>query len=103
MKNTAVAFLFCLTSTIAYAIQPFTVNKPVFCTDVKSMIEFLSGEEFREVPTWVGKDETSKYVLMSNTKTKTWTMVQFNDQVACVLGAGTDGAATGIKSSTKKL
>lgn len=102
MKNTAVAFLFCLISTIAYAIEPFTVNKPVFCTDVKSMIEFLSGEDYREVPTWVGKDEKSKYVIMANEKTKTWTIVQFNDQVACVLGTGTDGAV--IKSKfTKSL
>ena len=99
MKATAVAFLFCLTSTIAYAIQPFTVEKPVFCSDVKSMIEFLSGEEYREVPAWVGKDEKSKYVLMSNEKHKTWTLVQFNDQVACVLGAGTDGSIVRSKSS----
>lgn len=99
MKNTAVAFLFCLNSTIAYAIQPFTVNKPVFCTDVKSMIEFLSGEDHREVPTWIGKDDSSKYLLMANEKTKTWTIVQFNDQVACVLGTGTDGSILRLKSS----
>ena len=99
MKKTAVAFLFCLNSTIAYAIQPFTVNKPVFCTDVKSMIEFLSGEDYQEVPTWIGKDDSSKYVLMSNEKHKTWTLVQFNDQVACVLGAGTDGSIVRSKSS----
>ena len=99
MKQTAVAFLFCLTSTIAYAIQPFTVEKPVFCTDVKSMIEFLSGEDYQEVPTWIGKDEKSKYVLMSNEKSKTWTIVQFNDQVACVLGTGTHGNIIRLKSS----
>ena len=99
MKATAVAFLFCLTSTIAYAIQPFTVEKPVFCTDVKSMIEFLSGGEYREVPAWVGKDEKSKYVVMANEKTKTWTIIQFNDQVACVLGTGTHGNIIPSKQS----
>lgn len=91
MKNILVAFLFCSTSTIAYAIQPFTVEKPVFCTDVKTMIEFLSGEDYQESPLWVGKDEKSKYVIMSNDKSKTWTIVQFNDQVACILGTGTNG------------
>ncbi len=99
MKKTTVAFLFCLASTIAYAIQPFTVNKPVVCSDVKSMIEFLSGEEFKEVPTWVGKDESSKFILMANEKAKTWTLVQFNDQVACILGTGTDGLILRLKSS----
>ena len=99
MKKVAVAFLFCFASTIAYAIQPFTINKPVVCSDVKSMIEFLSGAEFKEIPTWVGKDESSKYILMANEKTKTWTLVQFNDQVACVLGAGIDGSILKLGSS----
>ena len=88
MKNIAVAFLFCLNSTIVYANQPFTVNKPVVCSDLKTIIEVASGEEYKEIPTWVGKDETSKFVLMINAKTKTWTMIQYNDQVACVLGTG---------------
>lgn len=83
-----VAFLFCLTSTIVYASESFTVNKPVFCSDVKSIIEFLTGEGYREQPYWVGKDEKSKYIMLVNQKTKTWSMVQFNDQVACVIGAG---------------
>lgn len=99
MKNTAVAFLFCLNSTIAYAIQPFTVEKPVYCSDVKTLIEFLSGQDYREVPSWIGKDESSKFVLMANEKTKTWTLVQFNNQIACVLGSGTDGAIVRPRSS----
>lgn len=99
MKNIAVAFLFCSISTIAYAIQPFTVEKPVFCTDVKSMIEMLSGNDYQEIPNWIGRDEKSKYVLMSNDKLKTWTFVQFNDQVACVLGTGTHGNIVKLRSS----
>jgi len=102
MKNNTVAFLFCLNSTIAYATQPFTVEKPVVCSDVKTIIEFVSGQEYREVPAWVGKDETSKFVMMANEKTKTWTLVQFNDQVACVLGSGTDGQILLQKSSIKR-
>lgn len=99
MKNTAVAFLFCLASTIAYANQPVTVNKPVVCSDIKSIIEFVSGEEFKEVPSWAGKDENSKYIMMSNEKTKTWTILQFNDKIACIIGTGTDGNFILLKSS----
>lgn len=55
------------------------------------------------MPAWVGKDEGSKYVLMANEKTKTWTIVQFNDQVACVLGTGTDSNIVRIKSPSKSL
>jgi hypothetical protein len=88
MRKLAVAFLFCLNSTIVYANDLFTIEKPVICSDVKSMIEFLSGSGYRESPFWVGKDEKSRYVLMVNEKAKTWSMVQFNDQVACILGTG---------------
>lgn len=63
------------------------------------MIEFLSGNDFKEVPSWAGKDENSRYVIMLNEKTKSWTIVQFNDQVACVLGSGTDGAVLKLKPS----
>lgn len=98
MKKTTVAFLFCLTSTIVYAMQPFTVEKPVFCTNVKTMVEMLSGEDYQEEPIWIGKDEKSKYVLMTNTKLKTWTIVQFNDQIACILGTGTHGNVIKPKS-----
>ena len=99
MKNAAVAFLFCLTSTIVYANDLFTVNKPVFCSDTKSLIQFLSGEDYKETPIWTGKDDKSRYVIMSNEKTKTWSIVQFNDQIACVLGAGTDGSIIRLKPS----
>lgn len=88
MKTCAVAFLFCLTSTIVYAAELFTVSKPVICSDPKSIIEYLSGEDYREQPNWAGRDEKSRYVLMVNDKTKTWSMVQFNDTVACIIGAG---------------
>jgi hypothetical protein len=99
MKNATVAFLFCLTSTIAYANEIITVNKPVFCSDIKSLIEFLSGGEFREMPIWTGKDDKSRYVILSNEKTKTWSIVQFNDQIACVLGAGINGSIVQLKPS----
>lgn len=92
-----VAFLFCLVSSIANAGPSFTTSKSVVCSDVKTIIEFLSGEDFREMPNWAGKDENSRYVLMLNEKTKSWTMIQFNDQVACILGAGTDGSILKLK------
>ncbi len=87
-----VAFLFCLTSTIVYAADLITVDKPVFCSDPKTIIELISGEDFQEQPNWVGKDSKSRYILMVNEKAKTWTMIQMNNQIACIIGSGTDPA-----------
>lgn len=68
--------------------QPVTVEKPVVCSDLKTVIETVSGPKWGEQPIWSGKDETSRYVLTSNHKTKTWTMIQFNDKIACIIGIG---------------
>lgn len=97
IKHT-VAFLFC-TSTIAYAVQPFNVEKPVVCADVKTVIETITGEGYNEQPYWIGKDETSKYVLLVNERTREWTMIQFTDQIACILGTGSSSRLINSKRS----
>lgn len=68
--------------------EPVTVEKPVLCDTVKTVMETISGGRYKEQPYWVGTDDSSKYVMMVNEQTKTWTLVQFNDQVACIIGSG---------------
>jgi hypothetical protein len=76
-----------LLPALAYA-QPVTVEKPVVCDTPKIVIETLSGSGYREQPFWIGNDTTSRFIMMVNEKTKTWSFVQFNDNIACVLGTG---------------
>ena len=68
--------------------QPVTVEKPVICDTPKTVIETLTGTGYKEQPFWIGNDETSRYVLLANERTKSWTIVQFNKNIACVLGTG---------------
>lgn len=68
--------------------QGVVIEKPVVCINTKSMIEILSKGEFKEKPVWIGKDESSNYSVFANEKTKTWTIIQFNKEIACVLGTG---------------
>ena len=56
----------------------------------------MSSPEWKEVPFWVGSDADSKYVMMVNEKTKTWSFIQFNSKVACVLGTGSNGNLTNL-------
>jgi hypothetical protein len=76
-----------LLPALAYA-QPVTVEKPVICDNLKTVIETLTGTGYREQPFWSGNDETSRYILLVNERTKSWTILQFNKNIACVLGTG---------------
>lgn len=92
MKKIAVAFLFCLTSTIVNARDDIQlVQKPVYCSSLKLVIETVTSPEYNEKPIWSGRDEKSKYIMTANNKTGTWTMIQYNDNIACVIGVGENG------------
>jgi len=76
-----------LLPAIAFA-EPVTVEKPVVCEKTKILIEVLSGSDYKEVPVWTGRDDTSRYSIFANEKTGSWTIIQFNANIACVLGSG---------------
>lgn len=88
MNKFIVAFLLCLTSTVANA-QAFQTNKPVLCDDSKKIIEALV-EKYGEKLIWMANDmqDKSKFGLFVNEKTNTWTMLQFTSEVACIVGLG---------------
>lgn len=68
--------------------QPVTVEKPVICDKTEKVISTLMNGEYKEQPLWIGVDSKSRYSLFVNEKTRTWTFVQFNENIACVLGLG---------------
>lgn len=68
--------------------QLVTVDKPVQCARTEVLLPGLANSEYKEQPVWVGTDEESTFSLFVNEKTKSWTLVQFNQKVACVLGTG---------------
>ena len=82
-------FLTSLVATTALA-QPVTTKKEVYCDKTETMISILQGEDFEETPIWFGKADgkAPNYSLLVNQKTKSWTIIQFNNETACVLGTG---------------
>ncbi len=88
MRYIAVAFLFCLSSSIANA-QAFQSEKPVICDKTKNVIEFLTSR-YNEKPIWTGKDarDETRYSLFVNSKTGSWTLLQMTPEYACLLGIG---------------
>jgi hypothetical protein len=78
-----VAFLINFSS---YA-QSFQAEKPVICANIKVLFEGLK-EKYDEEPFWSGVGPENKFVLMVNTKTETWTIIEFNDITGCIVGEG---------------
>jgi len=76
-----------LLPALAHA-QPVTVEKPVVCDKIKTVFETLTGNGYDEQPFWTGTGESSRYIMLVNQTTKTWSLVQFNNDIACILGAG---------------
>jgi hypothetical protein len=88
MKNASVALLFCLNSTIAHAQEIVDLVKPLKCSDAESVMTFFN-INYQEVPLWVGKTTTNTHItLLVNRETRSWTMIEYDARMACVLGAG---------------
>ena len=71
--------------------QSVTVQKPIECTDTATLLRGLSGSDYKEKPIWWGIEPgatVSRYSLFVNEETKSWTLIQFDDKIACVLGTG---------------
>jgi hypothetical protein len=83
-------FLLSLSYVVASA-EGILTSKEVYCDKPETIIGLLKGKDYEEIPLWFGKERTSKapnYMLFVNHETKSWTMIQFNNELACVLGAG---------------
>lgn len=87
--RTKIALILCIIPLLVYA-QVITIEKPVHCLPTNEMLVELT-REYDEKIVWhgVGVDsELRRYGLWVNESSKTWTLVQFNEQLACILGAG---------------
>jgi hypothetical protein len=84
-------FLVCLTLA-ATAWGQEKRNKPVWCGPSQQIFSYITGPEFKEQLYWIGKTESedSKFALLVNAKTHSWTLIEFNNDTACVLGTGVD-------------
>jgi hypothetical protein len=90
MKNAAVALLFCLISSIAHAQEIIDLTKPMKCSDAQVVMNYFV-DTHKETPVWVGKSVYNTHItLLINKETRSWTMIEYDTRLACVLGAGED-------------
>jgi hypothetical protein len=94
MLKIAMAFLFCLTSLIANAQEIVDLNKPLKCSDAQTVMNYFT-DVFKETPVWVGKTVHNTHItLLANKETRSWTVIEYDDKLACVLGAGEERSSS---------
>jgi hypothetical protein len=82
--------IFLLATFFYVSAMAFTTQKPVDCFGTPEVTKMLR-EEFNEVIIFdsinnlTGKSRISLFV---NSKTGTWTLVEYDNDNACILGAG---------------
>jgi len=88
------AFLFCLAGSIAHAQQVIDLNKPLKCSDAQTVIKYFV-DTHKEIPVWVGKSvHNTRIALLVNKETHSWTMIEYEGDLACVLSAGEDKSSS---------
>jgi hypothetical protein len=77
-------------STMSQSNETFDIEKTISCGDRKAVVTILV-REYKEVPVFHGLEEDNEeinYGLFVNVSTGTWTMVQFDKKIMCVIGSG---------------
>ena len=96
MKNALGALLFCLTSLIANAQNIIDLTKSLKCSDAQTVMNYFT-DVFKETPVWVGKTVHNTHItLLANRETKSWTMIEYDTKLACVLGAGEEKTSSSL-------
>jgi hypothetical protein len=89
MRKIALMLLF-----FAGSVQAeFQIEKSIVCDDVKKIFAYFQKDPYNETPMWSGRDiidPSVQHTLLVNHQTGTWTMIAFNAEIGCVLGAGTN-------------
>ena len=100
-----IAFLFCFT-TSASAQNIVDLTKPMKCSEVETVMGYFSNTH-KEKPVWVGKTVHNTHItLLMNKETRSWTMVEYDSRLGCVLGAGEEKSGSdpsfGVKYNAQR-
>jgi hypothetical protein len=84
MKNILFALLLLPALVNAEAVR---VDKTVVCTKLETMLTEIS-VKYKESAVWIGNKEKSQYVLAMNPTTTTWSLIEYDDKIACLIDTG---------------
>jgi len=90
-----------LIGTTAFSQEAFNLTKQVKCGNAEFVMNHFA-EKFGELPIWVGKTNFGTHMtLMVNKEKRTWTIVEYEAKIACVIGSGESSSSTDIGTPTR--
>jgi hypothetical protein len=77
-----------ITLAITQTFHPGSLE--VQCGKFNDIIKLIMGPQYKEEPQWIGTNDTDKTMitLFVNKETKTWTIVKYDKNDACIVDAG---------------
>jgi hypothetical protein len=87
MRKTIAAITLLFTTT-TFAQEVINLTKGLKCSDAEYVMRHFT-EEYKEKPVWVGKTTNGTHVtLLVNKEKRSWTLIEYDSRLACILGAG---------------
>lgn len=85
-----------LFSSVSQAQEVVDLVKKMKCSNAQFVMnEFTT--RYQESPLWVSKTVSGTYItLLVNKEKKTWTLVEYDANIACVIGVGEGGSSTQV-------
>ena len=80
----------------------YRMNRSFICGPFVEIVEALGKDEFKERPVWIGSSEGVNTVLMVNPDQSNWTIITYQKEVGCVIGAGSASQAFDPKIDNSK-
>jgi hypothetical protein len=88
MKKYLITAIILALAPVAFAEVPVTVNKEVVCTNPSTMFSAVR-TMYGEYPIWHGDaDGEGSVVITANPTTNSWSIIKYNEKVACLLEIG---------------
>jgi hypothetical protein len=82
-----VLFITASTQMLAQESEVIEVKKNMLCSETKLVLHRIIND-YKELPLWASKLSNSNVTLFVNYDTKSWTLVQWDNNLACVMEAG---------------
>lgn len=100
MRKTITAIALLISST-TFAQEVINLTKELKCSDAEVVMNHFA-ENYGEKPVWVGKTTFNTHItLMVNKEKRSWTIIEYDSRIACVLGAGETSSSPDIGTPTR--
>lgn len=97
MRKTIIT-LALLLSTTSFAQEVINLAKELKCSNAEFVMKHFT-EDYKESPIWVGKTAFNTHMtLLVNKEKRSWTLIEYDSRLACVLGAGDTSSSPEISA-----